>query len=98
LMPLAGKDDVRKIAGKRNALEMARRKPKIPVDVIAGRYDGLVPPSDALYQHAKTHYVIDDPDSTHFGTSGVNSKMNNIFIENLKEKGKPEEKYKKKAA
>ena len=98
LAPLASKDDVKKTAGKRNALEIAARKPTVPVDVIAGRYDGLVPPSDAVYKHAKTHYVIDDPDSTHFGTSGVNSRMNNIFIENLKEKGKPEEKYYKKKA
>ncbi len=95
LAPFADKDNVKKIAGKRNALEMAKRKPQVPIDVIAGRYDGLVPPSDAVYKHAKHHYVIDHPDSTHFGTSGVNSKMNNVFIANLEKK--PEKEYKKAA-
>ncbi len=96
LVPFASKDNIKKAAGKRNALELAARKPTVPVDVIAGRYDGLVPPSDAVYQHAKKHYVIEDPDSTHFGTSGVNSKMNQIFIDNLRKK--PEKEYRKKAA
>ena len=99
LAPLADKDDVKGVAGKRRALETAARKPLVPVDVIAGRYDGLVPPSDAVYKHADHHYVIDHPDSTHFGTSGVNKEMNEIFIKHLKgEFGeKPEKKYKKAA-
>jgi hypothetical protein len=95
LMPFVNEDNIGKIAGKRSAVELAKRKPLVPVDVIAGRYDGLVPPSDAVYKHADHHYVIDHPDSTHFGTSGVNKEMNNIFIANLKKK--PEKKYKKAA-
>jgi hypothetical protein len=97
LMPFVNEDNVGKTAGKRSALEMAARKPLVPVDVIAGRYDGLVPPSDAVYKHADHHYVIDDPDSTHFGTSGVNKKMNNIFIENIKAREKQKKTYKKAA-
>jgi hypothetical protein len=97
LMPFVNEDNVGKTAGKRSALEMAARKPLVPVDVIAGRYDGLVPPSDAVYKHADHHYVIDHPDSTHFGTSGVNKDMNNIFIQNLKEKEKQKKTYKKAA-
>lgn len=86
IMPLAAKDDVRKAAGKRSAVELSRVKPKVTVDVIAGRYDGLVPPSDAFYQRARKHYVIDHPDSTHFGTSGVNKEMNNVFVAHLQKK------------
>ena len=63
------------------------------VDVIAGKLDNLVPPSDAVYKHAKQHYVIDHPDSTHFGTSGANDGMNKVFVDLLK---KPEKKYKDK--
>lgn len=99
LMPLAGEDNALKYHGKKNALEMAKRKPKVPVNVIAGKYDRLVPPEDTLYKHAKGHYVIDHPDSTHFGTSGGNKEMNQIFIDQLNQK--PEKKYKteyKKAA
>lgn len=99
LAPLADKDDVSKSAGKRNAVELAAREPTVTVDVIAGRYDGLVPPSDAAYQHATHHYVIDHPDSTHFGTSGVNKDMNNVFIDHLKgEVGEKKKKEYKKAA
>jgi hypothetical protein len=94
LMPFANEDNVKKsISAKKSAVTLADRKPKVPVYVVAGKYDNLVPPSDAIYKHAKKHYIIQHPDSTHFGTSGGTSHMNEVFIDLLK----PKKAYKKAA-
>ncbi len=77
LMPFASEDNTKKsINARRNVVKMTENKPIVPVYVVAGRYDGLVQAKDALYAHAKQHYLIDHPESTHFGTSGVNDTMN----------------------
>ncbi|MBI2129531.1 hypothetical protein HYU07_04795 [Candidatus Woesearchaeota archaeon] len=83
ILSLSKADDPRTALGKRNAAEMAIRKPLVPVHIIAGKYDALVPPRDTVYGHATTHKVIDHPSSTHFGTSGANKDMNEIFIKEL---------------
>ena len=85
LAPLIKHEDVKKsYEARKNAVELAKRKPKVPVHVIAGKYDNLVPPSDAAYKHAEKHHIIEHPDSTHFGTSGGNKKMNQVSIDLLK--------------
>ena len=79
-------DDVSKSkAARENALKMAHRKPVISVDVVAGRYDGLVPVKDTYYKHADKHHVVHHPKSTHFGTSGSNSEVNKIIVDFLME-------------
>lgn len=92
LMPLAKLDNVKKKLGRRNALEMHERKPIVSIDVIAGKYDQLSTPADNAYKDAENYYIINHPDSTHFGTSGVNDEMNKLFVENLETK-KKEKKY-----
>ena len=94
LIPLVPEDSLKGDMGKRNAVELNRRKPKVPVYVVSGKYDNLVPPSDAVYKHAKKHHIIDDKDSTHFGTAGGNKKMNDIIIDLMKN---PNKKYKRAA-
>jgi len=87
LLPLAKESDLETMAGKREAVEMADRKPRVKVHVVAGKYDRLVPPKDTVYMlqdKSIRHYVIDHKDSTHFGTSGVNKGMNELFIGLLK--------------
>ncbi|MCX6706820.1 MAG: hypothetical protein NT001_01620 [Candidatus Woesearchaeota archaeon] len=75
-------EDTRKEKGRQNVMKLNKRgEPYIPVYVTAGRYDNLVPPQDAVYQHAKGMHIIDHPDSTHFGTSGPNEKMNQIILD-----------------
>jgi len=101
LMPLVGeRGDLENKIAKREAVEMAHREPRVNVHVVAGKYDRLVPPRDAVYmpKHPKIkHYVIEHKDSTHFGTSGVNKGMNDIFVDLIKkgkEKYKPQKYYK----
>ncbi|MFH1053698.1 MAG: hypothetical protein V1740_04770 [Candidatus Woesearchaeota archaeon] len=89
LLPLAEGDNPKTKRGRENIIYMHRRKPLIPVQVVVGKYDDLVPPRDGIYKYASNHYLIDHPDSTHFGTSGVNDTMNDVFV-NLLER---EEKY-----
>ncbi len=94
LMPLIGeKDDLEGKVAQREAVEMAGRDPKINVHVVAGKYDRLVTPRDVAYKkHPKIkHYLIPDKNSTHFGTSGANKGMNEVFVDLIK-KGK--DKYK----
>lgn len=75
-------DDVSKSkVARENALKMARRKPVISVDVVAGRYDGLVPVEDTAYKYADKHTIIHHPKSTHFGTSGSNGEINKILVD-----------------
>ena len=95
LIPLVSEDNLKGYIGRKNAVELNKRKPVVPVHVISGKYDNLVPPSQATYKHAKKHYVINDIDSTHFGTAGGNKKMNQISIDLMK---KHDKKYHKKAA
>lgn len=98
IMPFASADNTKTAAGKRNAVEMATRKPKVPVYVLAGKYDALVPPPHTVYGHAKEHKVIEPSSSTHFGTSGGNKEMNEIFIKELaRYSTKDKYKYKKAA-
>lgn len=75
-------EDTRKQKGRENVERLHNRgEPYIPVYVTAGRYDNLVPPQDAVYQHAKGMHIIDHPDSTHFGTSGVNESVNKVILD-----------------
>lgn len=98
LMPFAPQDNIKKsIKAKEGAIDIAKRKPYVAVTVFAGKYDNLVPPSDAAYKYAEKHIIIDDPNSTHFGTSGVNPEMNKIFIDSIKGE-EYSKKYKRKAA
>ena len=101
LMPLVGgRGDLENKIAKREAVEMVHRDPKINVHVVAGRYDRLVPPRDAVYmqKHPRIkHYIIPHKDSTHFGTSGVNEGMNNIFIDLINEGKAKYKKYYKRA-
>jgi hypothetical protein len=76
VLPIASKDNTTTLEGRAHAVELDKRKPQVPVYVIAGKYDKLVTPKDAAYRHATKHYVIDHKDSTHFGTSGGNKTMN----------------------
>jgi len=97
LMPIIGENENAKTKkGKKNALKMASRRPKVPVYVVSGKYDTLVRPSDATYKHAEKHYVITSHDSTHFGTSGGNEEMNKLFVNFLDKKSgtKSSSKYK----
>jgi len=95
LSPQARMDNLKKIGGKRRAVEMGKVNPKATIDVIAGKYDELVTPPDAVYKKANKYYVIDDPDSGHFGTTGTNPKMDRLFVKHLKDLDK--EKYDKAA-
>ena len=85
---LASHDNLSTPAGKRNAVEMDGRKPKVPVQIYAGKNDQLVRPKDAYWKHANNIYVVDHPDSTHFGTSGANKTMNKHFVKELSRKHK----------
>ncbi len=82
LIPLAPNDNVHgSLAARRGAVENARAKPYAKVHVIAGEYDGLVTPPDAVYQpqHGKEnvrHYFMTGVNTTHFGTSGGNHEVN----------------------
>lgn len=86
LGPFASKENTNYAKGQRAAVELSGTKPKVPVYVIAGKYDGLVPPKDAAYKHAEEHYIIDHPDSTHFGTSGSNPRMNKLIFDLMNRK------------
>ena len=84
LIPLAPNDNVHKnIYARKGAVENASKKPYVPVDVVAGEYDALATPRDAVYKNARAHYLVRGKDSTHFGTSGVNSKVNQSFSEHI---------------
>ncbi|MBD3310488.1 hypothetical protein GF351_04670 [Candidatus Woesearchaeota archaeon] len=83
LMPLAKKDNIKDVTTQREVSEFYRKKPAVDVHVLAGKYDALVPPEDAVYKGASSFKVIDHPDSTHFGTSGVNKEMNEMFVDEL---------------
>ncbi|PIZ52196.1 hypothetical protein COY27_01045 [Candidatus Woesearchaeota archaeon CG_4_10_14_0_2_um_filter_33_13] len=79
LIPLAPNDNVRKsYTARRGAYYNAQRRPHAKVYVVAGEHDGLVKPSDAVYKHAKAHYLARGKQSTHFGTSGGNPDMNKL--------------------
>ncbi|MFH1770824.1 MAG: hypothetical protein ABH828_04690 [archaeon] len=88
LLPFANDDNTNTYHGRRSAVQLSKRSPKIPVQVVAGRYDGLVRPVDAAYKQASAHYFIDDKASTHFGTSGGNKDMNRITIDLLNKQEK----------
>jgi dienelactone hydrolase len=80
------KDDFRtsKEGNKKAALNYFT-EPKVPVYVSAGKNDRLVNPKDAFYRPATSFKVLDHKDSGHFGTSGQNKKMNNYFINEIKD-------------
>lgn len=88
LLPLANEDNTDTYRGRKSAVQLSKRNPKIPVQVVAGRYDRLVRPKDAAYMKASAHYFIDHKDSTHFGTSGGNKEMNKIMIDLLNKQEK----------
>ncbi len=91
LMPLAKDDNVKRYEGRRSVVELSEREPVIPVQVLAGEADRLVLPEDTVYKHAADHDYIKGPDSTHFGTSGVNKEINEQIIYHL---DKPPSQYK----
>lgn len=97
ILPFAKADDTRTDLGKRNAAELATIKPLVPVHVIAGEYDALVPPADTVYGHAKTHKVIRGPIGTHLAMSGGHRKVNEIYINELAGYSKNKYKYEKAA-
>lgn len=72
-------DDIRTITAKKSAIKMAKRKPHVPVFVVAGDHDDLAVPKGTAYPHADKHFVIKDKNSTHFGTSGGQKDMNLVF-------------------
>ncbi len=94
---IAKKEDVRYDEGKKTALNLSSRRPHVPVDIIVGEHDELVPPKDAAYKHAENYYVIEGPDSTHFATSGGHRGINDLLIDLIKNPTKPKYKrYKRK--
>ena len=84
LIPFAANDNVKKsLYAREGAVEHARKKPRVPVHIVAGEYDGLVTPKDAVYKHAAGYHLVRGPDSTHFGTSGSNAEMNAKFVRHI---------------
>ncbi len=84
LLPLiAPHDNLKFTKVKKGAVDSNKRKPLVPVNVYAGKNDTLVRPKDAYWKHANNMYVINHPDSTHFGTSGANKEMNQHFTKEL---------------
>ena len=81
------KEDVRYEKGQKAALESSG-KTEIPYDSVAGSEDGLVPPKSTADKDAREHYVIESPDSTHFGTSGVNPQINELLVDLVKNQAK----------
>ncbi|MCX8147325.1 MAG: hypothetical protein N3D84_02565 [Candidatus Woesearchaeota archaeon] len=89
-------EDITKEEGRRNVIKLHKRgEPYVPVHIVAGKYDRLVPPEITLYKHAKGIHVLEHPDSTHFGTSGVNDEINKVLLDILNYHS--EKKYKKAA-
>ena len=81
IMMIASGDDTRTLKGKKAALTMHERPPKVPVDVYSGKYDMLAVPYSNIYKYASSTNLIDHPSSSHFGTSGVNRTMNATIID-----------------
>ncbi|MDO8642798.1 MAG: hypothetical protein Q7R76_04410 [Candidatus Woesearchaeota archaeon] len=63
-------------AAREGALRKYERQPHVPVYIVSGREDALVPPNETVYKHAKGYHVLQHKDATHFGTSGVNREVN----------------------
>ncbi len=81
-----------KAKGQKAATELYKRgKPFVDVYMSTGKADGLVKPEDINYRHAKGMKVIDHKDSTHFGTSGSNSRINKILVDMM---ANPDKHYK----
>ncbi|MFH1439149.1 MAG: hypothetical protein ABIG89_01170 [Candidatus Woesearchaeota archaeon] len=72
-------DDLKNVKAKKRAIKMAKKLPKVPVFVVAGKKDYLAEAKTTAYPHADKHFIIDHEDSSHFGTSGGNDDMNAIF-------------------
>ncbi len=92
-------EDTRKSKpARKEAIRLHREKPNVPVYVVSGEHDALVPPDDAVYKHAKGYKVLKGEHTTHFGTSGVNEKANKELNELLTDKSgyRPTEWYKPK--
>ncbi|TKJ17807.1 hypothetical protein CEE44_04750 [Candidatus Woesearchaeota archaeon B3_Woes] len=97
LAPLIGKEDIRYEKGQRTALELSGTKPEISTYNISGKEDGLVPPKIAADKDAEEHYVVEGPDSTHFGTSGATPRINELLVDLVKNQSKPRyRRYKRK--
>ena len=84
LLPFVSGDDITSFMGQKEAVDTYKVNPQVPVYVVAGYNDGLVTPSDAVYDKAQMHYLVTGPESTHFGTSGVNKKSNKQFVDLIK--------------
>lgn len=65
------------------ALRKYDRPSQVPVYIVAGREDALVPPDDTVYKHAKGYHILKHPAATHFGTSGVNKDVNKMTLDLL---------------
>jgi|GEM_PF-2439448 len=84
LLPMVSGDDITTFLGQKEAVDTYKAMPNVPVYIVAGYNDGLVTPSDAVYDKAQMHYLISGPESTHFGTSGGNKKTNRQFVDLIK--------------
>lgn len=78
-------DDIKHPTAKKNAVNMMKRLPNVPVHIVAGKMDDLAQARTAGYPHADKHFVIDHKDSSHFGTTGANNEMNQVFVHLLKQ-------------
>jgi hypothetical protein len=84
LMTFLPGDSAKTPQGRARAVELAGKgTPLVPVHVVAGEYDRLVPPEDTVYKKAASHTIIRGPDSTHFGTSGGNRSINAQMLNHL---------------
>lgn len=92
IMPLlTDADNIKTYAGKKEAVEITSRKPVVPVHIVVGEEDNLVPPEAAVYAHATSTSLLKGKNSTHFGSSGGQKDMNAQQIEFM---NKPEKQYK----
>ena len=67
--------------GRREAVNLFRRKRLVPYTVYSGLNDRLVRPRESYDPQAAQNITIKHLDSTHFGTSGGNKNMNTIFAD-----------------
>ena len=68
---------------REGAIRKYERPSQVPVYIVSGREDALVPPSDTVYKQAKGYHVLKHPHATHFGTSGVNKDVNKMTLDLL---------------
>lgn len=85
LLPFAKAEDASTYEGMKHGLEASKGKPAVPIQILAGEHDNLVPPPNAVHIHSggKAHIkpkVLKGKNSTHFGTAGGEEEMNRVMI------------------